>query len=153
MCLVDMVVCIVYNINEVIGIDLEYFNIFVCKFIGGLIWIIFFVLFCLICCVLLECYLVVVKLFDFIFNICCIVFMIIFLWYYFFMFILLDFYFFKRLEVLFCGWGLVLFCLYDFFWGIDIMVILLMIFLVMFLVLLVFIVFINFVVIYVLLCG
>lgn len=114
LCVVDMVVCIIYNIYEVVGIDLEVFVIFVCKFIGGLFWIILFVLFCLICCVIVECYLVVVKLFDFVVNICRIVFMVVFFWYYFFIFILLDFYFLMRIEVLFCGCGIILFCLYDY---------------------------------------
>lgn len=153
LCLADMAVCIVYNINEAIGIDSEHSNTPVCKLIGGLTWTTLSASSCLICCVSLERYLAVVKPFDFTLNTRRTVLMIIFSWYYSLMFTLPDFYFLKRLEAPFCGRGLVPFCSYDFFRGTDITVILLMTLSATFLVPLVFIVFTNVAVIHALLRG
>lgn len=146
-----MFVCIMYNVSEVVGVDLIYIIIFVCKLVVGMLWIILVILFCLICCVFVECYFVMVKLFDFFIDICKIVFMVVFLWYYFLIFFIFDFYFIIKVEVLFCGRGIVLLCLYDFLRGMDVIIILFIIFFVMFLVLIIFIVCVNIVVVKILL--
>lgn len=143
LCVADMSVCIVYNINEAIGIDSEHSTTPVCKLIGGLTWTTLSASSCLICCVSLERYLAVVKPFDFSLNTRRTTLMVIFSWYYSLMFTLPDFYFLKRLEAPFCGRGLIPFCSYDYFRGTDITVLFLMTLSATFLVPLVFIVYTN----------
>lgn len=126
LCVADMSVCIIYNINEVVGIDSKASITPVCKLIGGLSWTALSASSCLICCVSAERYLAVVKPFDFVLNTRRTILMVIFSWYYSLMFTLPDFYFLKRLEAPFCGRGLVPFCSYDYIRGTDITLILLM---------------------------
>lgn len=143
LCVADMSVCILYNINEAVGIDSSFSTTPVCKLIGGLSWTALSASSCLICCVSAERYLAVVKPFDFVLNTRRTVLMIVFSWYYSLMFTLPDFYFLKRLEAPFCGRGLIPFCSYDYYRGTDITVILLMTLSATFLVPLIFIVVAN----------
>lgn len=126
LCVADMSVCIIYNINEVVGIDSKASITPVCKIVGGLSWTSLCASSCLICCVTAERYLAVVKPFDFVLNTRRTVIMVVFSWYYSLVFTLPDFYFLKRLEAPFCGRGLVPFCSYDYIPGTDITVMLLM---------------------------
>ena len=126
LCFADMAVCIIYNIYEIVGIDSKASITPVCKLIGGLSWTTLSASSCLICCVTAERYLAVVKPFDFVVNTRRTVLMVVFSWYYSLIFTLPDFYFLTRLELPFCGRGIIPFCSYDYIQGTDITVILLM---------------------------
>ena len=119
----DMLVCIMYNVNEAIGIDSSFTTTPVCKLFAGLLWTTLSVSSCLICCVSAERYLAVVKPFDFALDTRRTILLVGFSWYYSLVFTIPDFYFLTRLETPYCGKGIISYCSYDFMRGTDISVI------------------------------
>lgn len=122
----DMAVCIMYNVNEAIGIDSSYTTTPVCKIFSGLLWTTLSTSSCLICCVSAERYLAVVRPFDFSLNTRQTLIMVVFSWYYSLVFTIPDFYFIKRFEAPFCGKGIIPYCSYDYMRGTDITVVFIM---------------------------
>ena len=139
----DMLVCIMYSVNEAVAVDSTYTTTPVCKLFAGLLWTTLSVSSCLICCVSAERYLAVVKPFDFAIDTRKTVLMVIFSWYYSLVFTIPDFYFLTKLESPFCGKGIIPYCAYDFMRGTDISVVYIMTVSATFLVPIIFIVGIN----------
>ena len=119
----DMLVCIMYNVNEVISVDSSLTTTAACKIFGGFLWTTMCSSSCLICCVSAERYLAVVKPLEFTIDTRRTALMIAFSWYYSILFTIPDFYFLQRHEYPFCGRGLVPLCNYDFLRGTDISVV------------------------------
>ena len=122
----DMCVCIMYNVTEAISIDSSFTVTPVCKLFAGLLWATLSTSSCLICCVSAERYVAVVKPFDFALDKRRTILMVVFSWYYSLAFSLPDFYFLTRMEMPYCGKGIVPICSYDYIRGTDITVAFLM---------------------------
>ncbi|XP_068695129.1 somatostatin receptor type 5-like [Montipora foliosa] len=125
LCVADMSVCIMYNVSEVVGVDSIYTTIPVCKLVAGMLWTTLATSSCLICCVSAERYLATVKPFDFSIDTRKTVLMVVFSWYYSLTFSIPDFYFITKVEVPYCGRGIVPLCSYDFLRGTDVTITLL----------------------------
>jgi hypothetical protein len=116
----DTAVCVLYNINEAIGVGSPLTTNGFCKLFGGLLWASLSSSSCAVCCVSIERYLAVVKPLEFDLTKRKAMLMIIFSWYYSLLFTILDFYFLEKVVGNVCLSGEVAVCYYSHWPGVDV---------------------------------
>ncbi|XP_031558413.1 tachykinin-like peptides receptor 99D [Actinia tenebrosa] len=118
----DTAVCVLYNVNDAVGVGSPLTTSGFCKLFGGLLWASLSSSSCAVCCVSIERYLAVVKPLEFNLTKKKALLMIIFSWYYSLLFTILDFYFLEKIVYKVCLRGDVAICGYSHLPDIDVTV-------------------------------
>lgn len=116
----DTAVCVLFNVNEAVGVGSPLTTSGFCKLFGGLLWASLSSSSCAVCCVSIERYLAVVKPLEFNLTKKKAMLMIIFSWYYSLLFTILDFYFLEKIVYHVCLRGDVPICAYSHLPDIDV---------------------------------